>query len=91
LLLSEGKALVVEWGLAARHLRPGYSFVLIHISLLARRRRADSRDRSQISAPFLNINSGVRDAAADDGVEFVGAQFEHCQSPDVPGRAYSSP
>src|SRR6202049_2522507 len=76
--LSEGKNLVVEW------------VGLVHICLLARR-RANSGYRNQISAQFLKINSGVRAAAADDSVQFVGAQFAHCQSPDVPGRAHSSP
>src|ERR1022692_116178 len=78
--------------LRPRSLPADYFLVLVHIWLLARR-RANSRYRSQISAQFLNINSGirVRDAAADDSVQFVGAQFAHCQSPDVPGRAHSSP
>jgi hypothetical protein len=55
-----------------------------YICLLARR-RANSGYRSHFCARFLKINSGVRDAAADDSVEFGGAQFAHRQSPDIPG------
>jgi hypothetical protein len=79
--LLELKNLVMEWGL-----------VLVHnVCLPARRRRANSGYRNQICAHFLKINSGVRDGAADHGVQFVGAQFAHRQSPDVPGRAHYSP